>query len=84
MDKAHREQQAHRPNTDKFTVFRGQDLSHEYFNKMKKSKGGLMAFNKFHSTSRSREISIIEFARQSNSDLIAVLFVMKIDPRLCE
>ena len=50
---------------------------------MKQSKGGLMAFNNFLSTSRSREISI-NFARQPNSDLIAVLFVMKIDPQLCE
>ena len=84
MDKAHREQQAKNPITTEFIVFRGQHLSREYFDKMKQSKGGLMAFNNFLSTSRSREISIVEFAWQSNSDLIAVLLVMKIDPRLCE
>ena len=83
MDKVYREQQAQHPITREFTVFRGQGLSHEYFDKMKQSKGGLMAFNNFLSTSRSREISI-GFARDSNSGLIAVLFVMKIDPRLCE
>ena len=83
MDKVHREQQAQHPITAEFTVFRGQGLSHEYFDKMKKSKGGLMAFNSFLSTSLSREISI-GFARQSNSDLIAVLFVLTINPRVCE
>ena len=82
MDKVHREQQAKNPITKEFTVYRGQGLSHEYFNKMKKSKGGLMAFNNFLSTSSSREISI-GFARQSSPDVIAVLFVMKIDPHLC-
>ena len=83
MDKIHREQQAKNPITTEFTVFRGQGLSHEYFEKMKHSQGGLMAFNNFLSTSFSREISIC-FARQSSSDLIAVLFVMKIDPHICE
>ena len=83
MDKVHREQQAQHSITDEFTVFRGQGLSHEYFDKMKQSKGGLMAFNNFLSTSRGREISL-DFARQSNSDLVAVLFVMKIDPQVCE
>ena len=83
MDKVHREQQAKNPITKEFTVFRGQGLFQEYFDKMKKSKGGLMAFNNFLSTSFSRQIST-RFARQSNPDLIAVLFVMKTDPHLCE
>ena len=83
MDKVHREQQAKNLITAEFTVFRGQGLSHEYFDKMKKSKGGLMAFNNFLSTSYSRDVSI-GFARQSSPDLIAVLFVMKIDPHLCK
>ena len=83
MDKVHREQQTKNPVTTELEVFRGQGLSHEYFGKMKQSKGGLMAFNNFLSTSRSREISI-NFARQANSDLISILFVMKIDPRVCE
>ena len=83
MDKVHREQQTKNPLTVEFTVFRGQGLSHEHFDKMKQSKCGLMAFNNFLSTSRSLEVSV-HFARQSNSDLIAVLFVMKIDPQVCE
>ena len=83
MDKVHRQQQAKNPVTTEFVVFRGQGLSHEYLDKMKRSKGSLMAFNNFLSTSRSRDISI-GFARQSNPDDIAVLFVMKIDPQVCE
>ena len=83
MEKVYREQQAQNPITIPFTVFRGQGLPHEYFNKMKQSTGGLMAFNNFLSTSRSREISI-DFARSSNPDNIAALFVMKIDPKVCE
>ena len=82
MDEVHQEQQTKNPVTVEFTVYRGQGLPHEYFKKMKKSEGGLMAFNNFLSTSFSREISI-GFARQSNLDLIAVLFVMKIDPQVC-
>ena len=83
MDKLYREQQAQNPMTTVFTVFRGQGLPHEYFEKMKQSKGGLMAFNNFLSTSFSRKISI-DFARESNLADIAVLFVMKIDPKVCE
>ena len=83
MDTVHEEQQRKKPITVEFTVFRGQGLSHEHFDKMKKSKGGLMAFNNFLSTSLSREVSV-DFAQQSNSDLMAVLFVMTIDPGVCK
>ena len=83
MDKLHREQQAQHPITHEFTVYRGQGLPHEYFEKMKQSEGGLMAFNNFLSTSRSREVSLY-FARTSNFDLMAALFLMTIDPRVCE
>ena len=83
MDTVRRQQQAQNPITNEFMVFRGQGLSHDYFEKMKQSKGGLMAFNNFLSTSRSREMSI-DFAQQSNLDLIAVLFVIRIDPQVDE
>ena len=83
MDKVYREQQKQNPITTEFTVFRGQGLSHEHFHKMKQSKGDLMTFNNFLSASLSQQISI-DFARQSNPDDVAVLFVMKIDPILCE
>ena len=83
MEKVHREQQAKNPITTEFIVFRGQGLSCEYFDRMKHSQGGLMGFNNFLATSRIRELSV-DFARQSNSDLIAVLFVMRINPQVCK
>ena len=107
MEKVHREQQAKNPITAEFTVFRGQGLSHEYFDKMKQSKGSLekshhsgrgqglsheyfdkmkqssLTFNNFLSTSRDRQISLV-FAYQSNPDHVPILFVMRVDPRVCE
>jgi hypothetical protein len=64
-----------------FTVYRGQGMSTEHFEQMKKTKGGLMAFNNFLSTSKMRDVSI-NFARQAvpNPNLVAILFVMTIDP----
>ncbi|CAF4999422.1 unnamed protein product, partial [Rotaria sp. Silwood1] len=68
-----------------FQVFRGQGLSVEDFEKLKKTKGRLMSFNNFLSTSRNRDISLW-FAQQAvdkNSGLIGILFVMTIDPTVC-
>ncbi|MGK3946318.1 hypothetical protein ABK046_49190, partial [Streptomyces caeruleatus] len=48
-----------------------------------KTQGGLLAFNNFLSTSQSHEVSL-NFARRTiaTSNLIGVLFVMKIDPSI--
>jgi hypothetical protein len=48
---------------------------------MTKTKGGLMSFNNFLSTSKDRNISL-EFARRAlcNPDMMGILFVMTIDP----
>ncbi|CAF5010037.1 unnamed protein product [Rotaria sp. Silwood1] len=79
----HREQKASMPTN--FQVFRGQGLSMEDFEKMKKTKGGLMSFNNFLSTSRNREISFRNFARPAalNTNSIGILFVMNIDTAIC-
>ncbi|CAF1413846.1 unnamed protein product [Rotaria sp. Silwood1] len=68
-----------------FQVFRGQGLSLEDFAKMKKTKGGLMSFNNFLSTSRNRQISLENFAwpATKNPDLVGILFVMNIDTDIC-
>jgi tetratricopeptide (TPR) repeat protein len=65
------------------TVYRGQAMSNAEFDKTKKSKGGLLAFNNFLSTSMDRSVSL-NFARGSrdNSDLTAVLFQITIDPNI--
>ncbi|CAF4139764.1 unnamed protein product [Rotaria sordida] len=82
----HREQQNSKAAMpSKFQVFRGQGLSMEAFEKMKKTKGGLMSFNNFLSTSRNREIPFEAFARSAASDVntVGILFVMNIDTAIC-
>ena len=84
MERVHRQQQPKNPITAEFTVFRGQGLSREYFDKMKQSKGALMAFNNFLSsyksgrTNFSRLCISIEFRSRPN------IFVMRVDLRVCE
>ncbi|CAF1502564.1 unnamed protein product, partial [Rotaria sp. Silwood1] len=79
----HREQKGSMPTN--FQVFRGQGLSMEDFEKMKKTKGGLMSFNNFLSTSRNREISFNNFARPAtnNPNSVGILFIMNIDTAIC-
>ncbi|CAF0907945.1 unnamed protein product [Rotaria sordida] len=82
----HREQQNSKAAMpSKFQVFRGQGLSMEAFEKMKKTKGGLMSFNNFLSTSRNRDISFKNFARPAAFDVdsVGILFVMNIDTAIC-
>ncbi|CAF4142251.1 unnamed protein product [Adineta steineri] len=64
-----------------FTVYRGQGLSKEDFTEMTKTKGGLLSFNNFLSTSNNQDVSLT-FAQQAaaNPDLVGVLFVMCINP----
>ncbi|CAF3844684.1 unnamed protein product [Adineta steineri] len=64
-----------------FTVYRGQGLSKEDFTEMTKTKGGLLSFNNFLSTSKNRDVSLC-FAPHAatNPDLIGILFVMSINP----
>ncbi|CAF0844082.1 unnamed protein product [Adineta steineri] len=63
------------------TVYRGQGLSKEDFAEMTKTKGGLLSFNNFLSTSKNRDVSL-NFAQQAatNPDLVGILFVMSINP----
>ncbi|CAF4086993.1 unnamed protein product [Rotaria sordida] len=82
----HREQQNSKAAMpSKFHVFRGQGLSMKAFEKMKKTKGGLMSFNNFLSTSRNRDISFKTFARPAafDADSVGILFVLNIDTAIC-
>jgi tetratricopeptide (TPR) repeat protein len=67
--------------TELITVYRGQGLSNIDFEKFKKSKGGLVSFNNFLSTSFNYDVSRM-FAESSSYDphLIGILFRMNIDP----
>ncbi|CAF1290208.1 unnamed protein product [Rotaria sordida] len=80
----HREQENNMPKH--FQVFRGQGLSLEDFEKMKKTTGGLMSFNNFLSTSRNRNISLETFARPATKkpNSVGILFIMNIDTTICK
>jgi tetratricopeptide (TPR) repeat protein len=64
-----------------FTVYRGQVLLKSDFEKLLKTKGGLMSFNNFLSTSTKQEVSL-NFAKGAlgNSGMVGILFVMSINP----
>jgi tetratricopeptide (TPR) repeat protein len=65
------------------TVYRGQGMSKTETEVLKVSKGGLLSFNSFLSTSVNRELSLLyaESAAQ-NPDLDGVLFRINIDPTI--
>ncbi|CAF2829608.1 unnamed protein product [Rotaria sp. Silwood2] len=64
-----------------FLVYRGQGLPNVDFDKITKSKGGLISFNNFLSTSKNRKVSL-NFATDAlgTTDMVGVLFKMTIDP----
>ena len=66
-----------------FVVYRGQGLSTGDFEKLKRSRGGLMSFNCFVSTSMKKD-KPLEFARTAtmDEDRVGILFVMTIDPKI--
>jgi tetratricopeptide (TPR) repeat protein len=64
-----------------FIVYRGQGLLSTDFEKLQKTKDGLMSFNNFLSTSKKREVSL-GFAASGlgQTDMVGILFEMTIDP----
>nr|ACD54697.1 TPR repeat containing protein-like protein [Adineta vaga] len=82
IEQLHKQQFGTNPCGEIFTCYRGQGLSKRIFDEMIKSKGGLMSFNNFLSTSKNRYVSLF-FAESnlSNPDLIGILFTIKIDPK---
>ena len=81
IEELHKEQFGDHHTSTTLTVYRGQGLSKTDFEEMTKTKGGLMSFNNFLSTSKDRNVSLA-FAESTHSDpdLIGILFVMTIDP----
>jgi tetratricopeptide (TPR) repeat protein len=64
-----------------FQVYRGQGMAPDNFEKMKKTKGGLISFNNFLSTSQNHNAALaFAESNQSNPELVGILFVMVIDP----
>jgi hypothetical protein len=79
----HSEQYVGHHHSDSFIVYRGQGLSQTDFHQLMETKGELMSFNNFLSTSHNRAVSVA-FAEnnQYNPDLIGVLFEISIDPSI--
>jgi tetratricopeptide (TPR) repeat protein len=79
--KLHKEQFGSHLISKTFTVYRGQCLSSTDFDQLMNTKGGLLSFNNFLSTSRDREVSLaFADSNQYNHDSVGILFVMTIDP----
>ncbi|CAF4125091.1 unnamed protein product, partial [Adineta steineri] len=81
IQRLHSEQLDGHQSGKTFTVYRGQGLLKEDFTEMTNTKGGLLSFNNFLSTSKNRDVSL-NFAQQAaaNPDLVGILFVISIDP----
>jgi tetratricopeptide (TPR) repeat protein len=64
-----------------FTVYRGQGLSETDFDKLLKTKRGLLSFNNFLSTSKKYEVSLT-FAKKASAktDTIGIFFKISINP----
>ncbi|CAF0731759.1 unnamed protein product [Adineta steineri] len=77
------EQQLSTYDRETFIVYRGQGLMNSDFEKLKKTKGGLISFNNFLSTNKTKDVPLV-FAEcaSTKSDTIGILFIMSIDPRI--
>ncbi|CAF4605851.1 unnamed protein product, partial [Rotaria socialis] len=63
-----------------FTVYRGQGLSQQDFQHPVDTKGGLLSFNNFLSTSKDRDFSTMfaESVSSAETDTVGVLFIISI------
>jgi tetratricopeptide (TPR) repeat protein len=81
IETLHKEQFGSHLTSKTFTVYRGQSLSSTDFDQLMNTKGGLLSFNNFLSTSRDREVSLaFADSNQYDHDSVGILFVMTIDP----
>ena len=80
IEKIYSEQFGGHHITETFTLYRGQGLPKTDFDQMMNTKGGLISFNNFLSTSKDRDVSFA-FAESNarNPDLVGILFVITID-----
>ena len=81
LEKLHKQQFNTGSTSQIFTLYRGQGLSNEDFEKLRETKGGLFSFNNFLSTSRDRNVSNM-FASSASVDreLVPIHFHITVDP----
>ncbi|CAF0878258.1 unnamed protein product [Adineta steineri] len=66
-----------------FIVYRGQGLSKANFEKLQKTKGGLISFNNFLSTTMKQHIALGLACNASEmQDMVGIFFVMSVDPNV--
>jgi tetratricopeptide (TPR) repeat protein len=81
IEQLHKEQFGAHNSSKIFTVYRGQGLDKEEFEKIKEAKDGLISFNNFLSTSYNRDVAyLMAESNQYNPDLVGIMFAMTIDP----
>lgn len=84
--KLHRQlEQLHEEQSDvfkeKIIVYRGQGLIPQDFEQLMNTKGGLLSFNNFLSTSKKEDVAMaFAHGALANKDNVAVLFIMTVDP----
>ncbi|CAF4926995.1 unnamed protein product [Rotaria sp. Silwood1] len=81
IEKLHSEQS--KSFQKKFTVYRGQGMTSENFEKLKQAQGGLISFNNFLSTSTDQNVSL-RFAEKALSEQgsVGILFIIAVDPSI--
>ena len=77
----HQQQFGGANSNNNFKVYRGQGMLTTDFEKLQQTKGGLLSFNNFLSTSKKEQVSL-RFAQRGsiNPDMVGILFVMTIHP----
>jgi tetratricopeptide (TPR) repeat protein len=81
IERLHHEQLKESHTSTVFTVYRGQGLSKIDLDRLMITKGSLMSFNNFLTSSKDRDISLgFAYNALANPDSVGVLFVMTIDP----
>ncbi|CAF2067535.1 unnamed protein product, partial [Rotaria magnacalcarata] len=80
LEQLHQEQSANFQQA--FTVYRGQGLSQQDFQNLCNSKGGLLSFNNFLSTSKEKEVAMnfVQDSPHESTENVSVIFIMTIDP----
>jgi Tfp pilus assembly protein PilF len=77
------QKQVNEYGTKPFIVYRGQGMSTIDFEKLQKTRGGLISFNSFVSTSKKKKTSL-DFARRTmmNTGMVGLLFIITINPKV--
>ncbi|CAF2180142.1 unnamed protein product [Rotaria magnacalcarata] len=79
LQRLHKEQS--RTLAENFIVYRGQMLTQKDFQRLLGTKGGLLSFNNFLSTSKQKDVAMFfaPSAPYENEDIVGVLFLITVD-----